>query len=92
MKITEPPSPTSCPSRPSLFRIGRNSHGDWVVQDEDGMRGGLFVDRTAALRFAMFENGRHPEAVIMVPETFELDLNRKAPPAHHMPLPARRVA
>ena len=39
--------------------------------------GGLFVDRAEALRFAMFENGNRPHAVIMVPGIFELDMDRK---------------
>jgi hypothetical protein len=42
----------------SLFFIGRDSRGNWVVQDRDHLRGGLFVDRTQALKFALLENGR----------------------------------
>ena len=50
----------SSSSRPSLFLIGQNSRGNWVVQDQRGLRGGLFVDRAEAFRFAMLENGnRH---------------------------------
>ena len=45
------------PSRNNLFMIGRNSRGNWVVRDQAGLRGGLFIDRTEALRFALFENG-----------------------------------
>ena len=37
-------------------------------------RGGLFVDRAEALRFAMFENGNRPQAVVMVAGVFELDM------------------
>ena len=68
------------PSRPSslsagrLYYIGRNSRGQWVVRDESGCSGGIFIDRVQALKFAMFENGRHPEAVIMVPGVLELGL------------------
>ncbi len=77
MKHIEPPS--SCPSsKPSLFMIGKDSEGHWVVQDERGRCGGLFVDRTQALRFAMFENGNKPQAVIMVPGVLELNLSGKA--------------
>jgi hypothetical protein len=47
------------------------------------MRGGLFVDRTAALRFALFENGNRPQAVIMVPGVFELDMHRGLPALAH---------
>ena len=77
MKHTEPPSLKAC-SNSTLFRIGRNSRGQWVVQDEKCTRGGLFIDRTQALRFAMFENGRNPQAVVLVPGVIELDLNRTA--------------
>ena len=66
----EPPS--TC--RAKSFRIGRNSRGNWVVQDQSGLCGGLFVDRAEALKFAMFENGNRPQAVIMVPGTLELDM------------------
>lgn len=70
----EPPS-TGSNSNASLFMIGKDSQGHWVVQDQRGLCGGLFVDRTAALRFALFENGNRPQAVIMVPGVFELDMN-----------------
>jgi hypothetical protein len=58
--------------------IGRNSRGNWVVRDQTGLRGGLFVGRAEALRFALFENGRRPQAVLMVPGILELDLNQTA--------------
>ena len=67
----EPPS--AC--RAKSFRIGRNSRGNWVVQDQSGLCGGLFVDRAEALKFAMFENGNRPQAVIMVPGILELDMS-----------------
>ena len=66
-----------------LFFIGRDSHGNWVVQDRDHLRGGLFADRTQALKFALFENGRRPQAVIMVPGVFELDMSRSVAMPHH---------
>ena len=70
--MDKPPSP-SC-SKSSLFLIGKNSRGNWVVQDQKGLRGGLFVDHTEALKFAMFENGNRPQAVIMVPGVLELNM------------------
>jgi hypothetical protein len=33
----------------------------------------MFVNRVEALKFAMFENGRRPQAILMVPETLEFD-------------------
>jgi hypothetical protein len=71
MKSTEPPS---TPARSSTFLLGRNSRGHWVAQDQQHMCGGLFINRTEALKFALFENGNQPQAVIMVPGHLELDL------------------
>jgi hypothetical protein len=56
--------------------IGRNSRGNWVVRDQAGLHGGLFIDRTEALRFALFENGHRPQAVLMVPGILELGLDQ----------------
>jgi hypothetical protein len=81
MDKQEPPS-----SRSSLFFIGKDSHGNWVVQDQQHRCGGLFIDRAEALRFALFENGHRPQAVVMVPGIFELDMSGKASVAHQMPL------
>lgn len=71
MRQDEPPSR----SKPLLFMIGRDSRGYWVVQDQHHLRGGLFINRAEALRFAMFENGNRPEAAIMMPGVIELDFN-----------------
>ena len=73
MRHTEPPPPDLC-SPTSLFLIGRDRAGRWVVRDVRGMRGGLFVSRTAALKYALFENGHRPQAVVMVPGILELDM------------------
>jgi hypothetical protein len=79
MRRSEPPC-TGSRARSPLFFIGRNSHGTWVVQDEDCRRGGLFVNRAEALKFALFENDHQPRAVVMVPGVFELDMNRTTSP------------
>jgi hypothetical protein len=70
----EPPSSSRAKS---LFRVGKNSRGNWVVQDQTGLCGGMFVNRAEAVKFAMFENGNRPQAVIMVPGILELDLSRQ---------------
>jgi hypothetical protein len=95
MGQAEPPSSRSSPiSR--LFRIGKDSHGNWVAQDQQGLCGGLFVDRAEALRFALFENGHRPQAVIMVPGILELDMNAGPQGLHHprasAKVPLQRVA
>jgi hypothetical protein len=91
MKQNRLPPIVPC-SRPLQFQIGRNSRGNWVVQDDQGLCGGLFVDRNQALRFAMLENGSGPQAVIMVPGIFELDMNRYRPVANGNSPGGRKVA
>jgi hypothetical protein len=61
-------------SRSSCLLVGKDHRGRWVVRNEVGTSGGLFIDRAAALRFAMLENGTRPQAVIMVPGTLELGI------------------
>jgi hypothetical protein len=61
-----------------LFFIGQNRRGNWVAKMKHGLIGGLFINRAAALKFALFENGNRPEAVIAVPGVLELDLGNNA--------------
>jgi len=63
------------PLRSPLLYIGKNRRGCWVVRDQSGLRGGLFVSRAEAFRFAMFENGRCLQAIVMVPGLLELDMS-----------------
>ena len=62
----------------SLLFIGTDSRGNWVVRDQAGLCGGLFINRSEALRFAMLENGRRPRAVIMFPGKFEFSIGGPA--------------
>ena len=71
MDKDEPPSSTGLES--SLFFVGKNSRGNWVVQDGRGIRGGLFLDRAGALKFAKSESGGSP-AVVMMNDPFELQM------------------
>jgi len=73
MDKDEPPSQCSECATPML--VGRNSRGQWVVRSEDGLYGGLFVNRTEAVRYALFENGHRADAVIMVGGVLELSLD-----------------
>ena len=88
--------PPSCLHFP-LFRVGQDHRGNWVVQDQSAVRGGFFVSRDAALRFVRSENGRRPQAVVMVSGNLELDMSRKSGKALPRPSaidsqPQRRVA
>jgi hypothetical protein len=51
------------------------------VRDLHGLRGGLFVDRREALKYALFENGNRPQAVVMVPGVLELAMRTAPLPA-----------
>jgi hypothetical protein len=68
-------------SEDALFLVGQNRRGQWVVKDQRGKRGGLFVNRAAAIKFALFENGKRPELVVEMPGHLELDLSVSAFPA-----------
>jgi hypothetical protein len=93
--MPEDPVVSSRPKPVRPFLLGRNHAGQWVVQDQGGMWGGIFVDRSAALKFAMSENGR-PQAVIMVPHPLELDVTaaseRPVAEAAHVGAAPRRAA
>jgi len=71
VKLAEPPSCNST-ALPLVF-IGRNRKGDWVAQQQNGLYGGLFVTRAQAIKYALFENGHHPEAIVEVSRELELD-------------------
>lgn len=82
--------PPSCLRTP-IFMIGQDSRGNWVVKDQRGVRGGLFVERDAALRFVRSENRIHPHALVMVSDALELDLlelDSARPPS---PAPQRQM-
>jgi hypothetical protein len=73
----------------NFFLVGQNRRGHWVAKDQRGVRGGLFISRAAAVKFALFENGNQPQLVIAMPGNLELDLSANAFPAPAaMPLAA----
>ena len=71
MKLFKPPS-WNAPS--NLVFIGRNSRGQLIAKEQNSLFGGLFVNRTQALKFALFENGRHPETIVELSHEIELDI------------------
>ena len=86
VKLVEPPS---CSAASTIVFIGQNSRGNWVAQEQNGLYGGLFVNRAQAVKYALFENGHHPETIVELSREIELDMGSK------LPLPdavARRVA
>jgi hypothetical protein len=92
VKLVEPPS---CSSASTIVFIGRDSRGNWVVQEQNGLFGGLFVNRTQAVRYALFENGHHPETIVELKRAIELDMSARCPSSRHLPATSadsRRVA
>lgn len=70
MKLVEPPS---CSTASTIVFVGRNSRGQWVVREQNGLYGGLFVNRAQAVKYSLFENGHHPETIIEL-RLLELDI------------------
>ena len=69
--------PASYSSLSNLVFIGRNSQGQWVAQEQNGLFGGLFVNRAQAVKYALFENGQHPETIVELSSEIELDIGRQ---------------
>ena len=59
-------------SRQRSFRVGRNREGLWVAVETNGVAGGIFTSRDAALHYAAFETDRRPGAVHISAEPVEL--------------------
>ncbi len=68
----EDPSPSG-DLKPSTFYVGRDSHGRWIAQDAGHLRGGLFISRAAAMKFAMDETGHRPDAIVSLDHVIDLD-------------------
>ena len=82
MKLVEPPSCRSAAS--TVVFIGRNRKDNWVAREQNGLFGGLFVNRTQAVKYALFENGNHPETIVDLPREIEVDFAGPFPQAAGM--------
>jgi hypothetical protein len=91
VKLVEPPS---CSSASTIVFIGKNGRGNWVAQEQNGLYGGLFVNRAQAIKYALFENGHHPETIVELARAIELDMGGKLTASDRIPAPAdaRRAA
>jgi hypothetical protein len=89
VKLVEPPS---CSSLSNIVFIGKNRRGQWVAQEQNGLYGGLFVDRAQAVKYALFENGHHPETLVELSREIELDMRGKSPASERPQIAGRRVA
>jgi hypothetical protein len=95
MKHEQTAEPPSCPRIP-LFMVGQDSHGNWVVQDQSGCRGGIFVERLHALRYVRSENANRTQIYVAVRGVFELNMTQAISIPHDKSLleaqRARKVA
>jgi hypothetical protein len=82
VKLVEPPS---CTSASTIVFIGKNKRGNWVAQEQNSLYGGLFVNRAQAVKYALFENGHHPETIVELSREIELDMGGKLPSSDRMP-------
>jgi hypothetical protein len=89
VKLVEPPS---CRSASTIVFIGRNSRGNWVAQEQNGLYGGLFVNRAQAVKYALFENGHHPETIVELSREIELDMDGNLPSSARIPATSTRRA
>jgi hypothetical protein len=92
VKLVEPPP--SCSAASAIVFIGKNSRGNWVAQEQNGLYGGLFVNRAQAVKYALFENGHHPETIVELSREIELNMGGD-PSSDHAPSAStllRRVA
>jgi hypothetical protein len=60
-----------------LFFIGRNENGLWVAREAEGRKGGIFLFRRSALRFAAKNSGPAGCATMFVRECLELDVDNQ---------------
>ncbi|HZB92993.1 MAG TPA: hypothetical protein VE397_16210 [Stellaceae bacterium] len=68
-KIATPGVAAASPRR-IVFRIFQDDRGHWCAESDDGMTGGTFFEREAALRFVRRETTGVPALVLLIaPET-----------------------
>jgi len=57
------------------FVVGRDEHGGWIVQDRQGLVGGLFANEAAALHFAAEECNHNPADVCRAADDVVLEFD-----------------
>jgi len=68
------PDDTALSEAIPLFFVGRNRNGFWVARESAGRRGGLFLFRRSATRFARRNGTAGGGATMFVEDPIELDL------------------
>ncbi len=63
-KLVTPLPFVPSPQHRAVFSVFENSDGRWCAERQDGMTGGIFFDRDAAIRFARRESIGMPALVL----------------------------
>lgn len=67
----KPKNPPGSSTGSTVF-LGKDHSGNWVVREQNGIFGGMFASRAQALKYALCENGQHPEAILEISREIEL--------------------
>jgi hypothetical protein len=60
-----------------LFYIGRNVGGYWIAREANGQRGGLFLLKGSAMRFARYQIAPRGGAMMFLSDPLELDVENQ---------------
>ena len=61
------------PPEPLCFVLGRDRGGHWIVQEANGLCGGLFASEKAAIRYARSEGAGRGSVIRLVSDPIELN-------------------
>lgn len=89
MELVELPS---CRPKASTVFVGRDRRGNWVACEQNGIFGGLFLNRAEAFKYALRENGHHLETIVELPHEIELDISANQERGAWPDRPARKLS
>lgn len=70
MKFSKIPSRSTAAS---TVLVGRRRQGNWAAREQNGLFGGLFVNRAQAFKYVL-QNGHHLQGIVEVAQDIELDV------------------
>jgi hypothetical protein len=61
------------PPEPLSFMLGRDDGGRWIVQEANGLCGGLFASENAAIHYAKSESAGRGTVIRFISDPIELN-------------------
>lgn len=59
----------------TIFTVGHDDRGHWVVQENHGLMGGTFISREEAIHYAQGECRQYPGSIVLVtPQPLKLHI------------------